>query len=196
MTVVLADALRFAELMLKFQEVIRKVSIPRRPMQNENDVEHSYQLAMMAWYINQAGNLGLDVALLLMYALTHDLHETIAGDFHVLDHAGRIGKAEREAAALEQIAQEFPEFPQMIEIIQRYESQSDEESKFVYALDKLMPMLIIYLEGGSSWREVNISMEELFANKAEKTARSSTIFALSNELEVLLRARPQLFPRP
>ncbi len=46
----------------------------------ENDSEHSYQLAMMAWYIISAENLKLDRNLVIKYALVHNLVEVYAGD--------------------------------------------------------------------------------------------------------------------
>lgn len=195
MTVELADTLKFAELMLKFQEVIRKVRIPRRPDHEENDVEHSYQLAMMAWYISHVGDMELNLELVLKYSLIHDIAECYAGDVHVLDREGRIGKVDREAAALTQLEAEFPEFPELTQLAHQYETLADDESNFVYALDKLMPMITIYLEGGSTWHELGFSMEELLKNKAAKTFNAPVISSLNKELEQLIRSNPALFPR-
>jgi hypothetical protein len=37
--------------------------------------------------------------------------------------------------------------------IQAYESMSQEEAKFVYALDKIMPMMINYISDGYTWKK-------------------------------------------
>ncbi len=185
----------FTRLLLRFQAVIRQVNVPDR-VGKENDVEHSYHLAMMAWYLNATGKLGLASERLMMYALVHDMAEAYAGDVHVLDHAARVGKAEREEAALIRIAAEIPEFPELVAAVGEYELQDDDESRFIYALDKLMPMIMIYLEGGSTWHELDFSMQELLDNKNITTAAVPLVHNLSNQLEALIRSNTGLFPRP
>lgn len=191
MTVNLADAIRFSQLMSRLQAIIRETRIVGRPGK-ENDVEHSYQLAMMAWYLNDAGEWGMNVDRLIRYAMVHDLAEAYAGDVHIF-HPDHPGKGIAEAEALRRIAGEFPEFPGMTEIVHQYELQEDAESQTVYALDKLMPMIMIYLEGGSTWRELGFEMEKLLTNKTERIARSPQVFRLHQELSQLIRQRPELF---
>src|SRR3954468_164219 len=98
----LEDMMQFSQLMLRLQDVVRAIHVPGRDIK-ENDVEHSYHLAMMGWYLNVSGKLGYDTDSLVKYALIHDLAEAYAGDVSALDIQGRIGKAEREAEALERI---------------------------------------------------------------------------------------------
>src|SRR5580704_10395759 len=117
-SVSLSDMIRFSKLMLQFQDVIRAFYLPRGD--KENDVEHSYHLAMMAWYLNEAGHLGFDTNLLIRYALLHDLVEAYVGDVHAFDMIGRLGKEERERAAILRFQDEFPEIPQMVPIMQDY----------------------------------------------------------------------------
>lgn len=189
------DLLRFNRLLQDMQSVIRQVRLAGR-VAKENDVEHSYHLAMMAWYVSSRLGLTLKLELLLLYALVHDLAEVYAGDYAVLDHIGRMGKAERETAARQRIAAEFPEFSELSAIMEEYEARDSLESKFIYALDKLMPMLVIYQEGGSTWRELDYGLGELMANKYKTTARSPSITELAVQLEALLREHPGFFPRP
>lgn len=44
----------------------------------ENDMEHSYQLTMLAWYFIDAYNLNLDLNRVMRYSLVHDLVEVYA----------------------------------------------------------------------------------------------------------------------
>ena len=60
----LDDMIRFSRLMLQLQDVIRSIDLPRGSSK-ENDVEHSYHLAMMAWYLNSSGHLGYDTELII-----------------------------------------------------------------------------------------------------------------------------------
>jgi putative hydrolase of HD superfamily len=190
----LGRAFEFMRLMLKLQGVQRFCRPPGREAY-ENDAEHSYQLAMMAWYINESCELGYDTALLLHYALAHDLVEVYAGDVAILDHAARAGKAEREAAALERIAGEFAEFGGLVELIRQYERLEDREARFVKALDKVMPMMLTYLERGGVWRERGLSRKELLDNKDQTTGIDPDVGELWRALRVVIEAEPGLFAR-
>lgn len=78
----------------------------------ENDSEHSYNLAMLAWYIADAEALDMDKDLILRYALVHDIAEVYAGDTYIYstDEALLESKSERERAALLRLEGEFPDF--------------------------------------------------------------------------------------
>ena len=143
----------------------------------ENDAEHSYQLAFIAWYIVQKEQLPLRLDKIFMYALAHDLVEVYAGDTyaHDADAAVHASKAERERLAAERLRAEFADFGELHEAIQGYEHLVDEESRLVYALDKILPPTNIYLDGGRTWRELGITQEMIAKAKADKVAVSPVI---------------------
>ena len=188
----LDDMIQFSRLILRFQDVIRVVDLPRGEAR-ENDVEHSYHLAMMAWYLNSSGELGLDVDKVIRYALVHDLPEAYAGDVNAFDAEGRRGKEQREADAMARIEREFPFGKDITQAVYDYEARSDEESRYVYALDKLMPMLMIYLEGGQTWRADGLDLQQIHENKLDKVALSEPINDLYLQLKAILDDQPQLF---
>ena len=191
----LEDMMQFSQLMLRLQDVVRAIHVPGRDIK-ENDVEHSYHLAMMSWYLNMSGELGYDTDRLVRYALIHDLAEAYAGDVSALDRVGRIGKPEREAAALSRILREFPLAEDIIHAVHNYETLADEEAKFVYALDKLMPMVMVYLADGRTWREENQGFNVMHQCQAPKIAVSEPVDQLYAQLQTLLLRRPQLFGAP
>lgn len=127
-----------------FQSVERKVIPPGRD-HRENDVEHSYTLAMTAWYLNEAYELGMSSSTILMYALTHDLAEVYAGDPLPIDEAAMSVKPKLEAAALKRLGEEFPGAYPIWWYARQYEARDTEECRFVYALDKIMPRLMVVL---------------------------------------------------
>lgn len=193
-TLSISEMIAFSRLMLRFQDVLRVVDLSRGLLR-ENDVEHSYQLAMMGWYLNTAGKLGYDTDRIVQYALVHDLAEAYAGDVHAFDEAARRGKAEREASAIAQIAAEFPGAKDILKSLQAYDARADKEANFIYALDKLMPILMIYIEGGATWRQEGLTLERIHANKADKVALSEPVQRLYDQLRELLAAQPELFRR-
>jgi 5'-deoxynucleotidase YfbR-like HD superfamily hydrolase len=189
----LDHVIQFSRLMLQFQSIERAIRLPGGRPAPENDVEHSYQLAMMAWYLNGVGEFGYDTDKIIRYALIHDLPEAYAGDVHAYDVEGRKGKAERERRALELIAHEYPLAAGIVGAVQEYDQLDNPESRYVYALDKLLPMINVFLEGGSSWREYGLTAIQLHANKLEKMSVCEPVKALYEQLMLLINHNPELF---
>lgn len=192
----LQQIIKFIDLIHQFQKVERVMKIRDRD-NPENDVEHSYQLAMVAWYATSSYNLNLDIDKVIKYSLLHDLVEAYAGDVDAFDLSpGRDKiKAEREHQALVRLKSEFPEFPEMIKIIEEYELRENGESKFVYALDKVLPPINIYLDNGRNWKErgIGFTMEKLVTNKRIKIANQPSVEKLFEQLVEILEKNPHLF---
>jgi len=182
----LAELLSFARLLNSFRNVERVVWA-NGTERMENDVEHSYALAMLGWYL--AADTNLDASKVVAYALVHDLVEVYAGDtfFYTTDVSARESKARREAAAAARLRDEFPEFPDLHHSIEAYERREDPEARFVYALDKIQPVINIYLDAGRTWKTHNITLDMLYAMKMDKVAISSEIEHYFKEIVSLLR---------
>ena len=159
--------LKFLRLTHEAHHVERIARIPGEE-RYANMVEHSWQLAMLAWYVLETNKLPLDKSLVIRYALAHDLIEAYAGDTYAYDTGAQNEKQEREEAARARIAEEFPEFADLNEVIAAYEAREDEESKFVYALDKMVDPLNVYLEGGLLHQERRITFDKYHAYKDKK----------------------------
>ncbi len=185
--------LTFIDFTHKFNQVKRQI-LATGEDHNENDSEHSFQLAITSWYLNQSQNLGLDNDKLIKYGLVHDLVEVYAGDtyFHTTDQKLKDSKVKREKAALQKIKHSFKQFPDMYETIYAYENKIDEESKFIYALDKILPVINIYLDDGKSWKRDRVSYE-MIRTKDEKIAVSKSAQNLWQEVISLLEKKKELF---
>jgi putative hydrolase of HD superfamily len=178
-------------LLLKFQIVERRTRHPET-RRRENDVEHSYHLAMAAWFLAPHFNLDKDRA--IRVALAHDLVEIYAGDtFAFAEQADIDGKDEREEIALEQLRRECADFPELLECIEDYKHKGSEEAKFVYALDKIMPAIMNYLDGGETWRDHKVTIEKFQAEKEKKIPQDSVLYLYYTELLAMLRETPEYF---
>ena len=184
----LKSLLSFALILGELQMVERVIRV-RGGDRWENDVEHSYSLAMLAWYILDTKKLPLDRDRVFRYALAHDLVEVYAGDTYLYSEDEELlaSKPERERLAAERLLAEFPEVPEMHEAIRGYVKKEDAESRFVYALDKIEPMIKIYLDGGRTWKEKEITLEMAYKSKKDKVALSPEIQSYFDELMTLLR---------
>ncbi len=182
------DLIKFSELITKLQKTERVVRVFKSD-RNENDVEHSYMLAMLAWYFIDKDKLALDVSKVIKYALVHDLVEAYAGDVYLYETDTNIrnNKHKKEKEATERIQKEFPEFEELHGLIVAYESRNDAESKFVYALDKVQPVIQIYLDGGRTWNEKEITLNMLIEAKVDKVALSQPVQKVFDEFVNFLR---------
>lgn len=145
-------ALELGKLSMDFARVER---VPRyADGRRESDVEHSYMLALVAPELAHALDIGLDAALVHQYATVHDLIEVKTGDVatFMLSNEQLKQKEQTEMDALEDLLLELP--PYNRDLVSRYEAQADPESRFVRAIDKLLPIIVdIHGDGDRVMRE-------------------------------------------
>ncbi len=151
-----------------FAEIIREVPWPQSDRLYENDAEHSFSLALVGMALG--GTIGLNPEKITYYAISHDLPEVFAGDVSVWDEEGRKKKAENEAEAVKRIKEELYKTPVLGEAVDEYNKFQDEESRFVYALDKLMPFIMVVADG--NWfRKMGISHEKFLKKHEEQRVK-------------------------
>lgn len=129
----------------------------------ENDVEHSYSLAMTCWYLHDKIAPDLNLSKILRYALAHDIVEVHAGDTYPWDLPAVASKYEREKAAIRQIEKDWPDFKSLSEFAEHYADKTDEEAKFTYAVDKLLPVIMVELADAKAFwnrKQLTLQMEK------------------------------------
>lgn len=188
----LEEVLSFCNMLTDFTTIQRRIILPNN--KEESDTDHSYMLAMMAWYIASKSDLGLDIDKVIKYALAHDLVEVYAGDSYIYDREMVADKLVREHAAAELLQRNFPDFNELHELIEDYEAREDDEARFIYVLDKILPVLVIYLGDGKTWKQNKISLEMLRQNKDDKIKEYAPLLKLWEELSERLNMQPELFP--
>ncbi len=160
----------------------------------ENDAEHSYQLAFVWWQLNDMLKLWLDSNLIMQYALAHDLVEVYAWDTDAMWTVwDPTTKADREHEAFLRLQSEYSNFSSFIETLEKYEARTDEESRFVYALDKLLPAVNIYLNEWRDWKRKDLTLADTKAYKDKKIAVHPEIAKLYNELNDRLEANYDMY---
>jgi putative hydrolase of HD superfamily len=184
----------FIKFLHEFREVYRYEG-SKLGKKVETGSEHAYQVAMTAWFLIEQKKLKLNIELCFMYALAHDLVEVYAGDTFIFDKKLTASQKDRERKALQKITKRFSNFPNLIKIIKNYEAKKDKESKFVYAVDKILPPLQIYLEGGKLWKEKNVALDDLLKNKNDKILLSQDVNKYWLELsKYFIKNRKRIFP--
>ena len=75
----------------------------------ENDAEHAWHMAIMAWLLREYANAPVDIGKVMLMCLIHDIVEIDAGDTYAYDAEGLKTQKIREDAAKERIFSLLPE---------------------------------------------------------------------------------------
>lgn len=171
--------LKIGEVSVNFAGIERVTYYPYgRP---ENDVEHSFHLALSAVEMAAGFHPELDTGLVSQFSLVHDLPEVHVGDtptFNITPEA-RIIKEATEKEATEKLIIELP--PHIAQLLKRYEEQVEPEARFVRFIDKLLPS-IIHAVATEANRTVfkdryNLkSIEDVLVGRDERTAHLQKLF--------------------
>lgn len=137
----------------------------------ENDVEHSFGLALTCWFLAPKIAPELSLKKILCYALAHDTVEVHAGDTFIFAPKSELdSKSDREDQAISRLKKDWSDFPEMALAAEAYKNKQDEEAKFVKAVDKLLPPLMVNLgERSAFWSKHKITLEMEIESKKSVT---------------------------
>jgi putative hydrolase of HD superfamily len=151
----------------------------------ENDVEHSWHLAVMAIALSEYSNEPIDLNRVIKMVLIHDITEIDAGDTFLYDDIRSSSTVQKEAEGAERIFGLLPEEQkdEFIKIWQEFEKRETPESKFAAALDRLEPLLQNYFTQGYTWKQHSIHKAQV-VNKNEPiiSRGSSVLWEFAREL--------------
>ena len=128
----------------------------------ENDAEHAWHMAIMAYLLKDYANEPVDIAKVMIMCLIHDIVEIDAGDTYAYDTEGLKTQKAREDAAKERIFSLLPEDQkkELTALFDEFENYQTPESKFAHSLDNLQPLLLNNSNGGGDWREHQVTSEQ------------------------------------
>jgi len=185
------------KLVFPFHQIKRDAVLPIEPRRFENDVEHSWSVAFLACSLAHEIDKTLDLGKVAQFAIVHDLVEVFSGDtspWHV--KAVRESKKEREEHALGQIEKHYKRFPWIAQTIREYESRKSNEAKFVYAVDKVIILLLRYIDKGRFYIENGVT-KQLFDKRLigyrKKAFAHPKIGSYYDHLLELFKQHPEYF---
>ncbi len=178
--------LEFQALLKQFNKVYRDVSSLHNAKELDNDVEHSYRVAMLAWMIAEEYKLKLDINKIIQYSLIHDLVEVYAGDVSLYKNNSKTQKSKeiKEHKALLKLQKEFPKLKTFWKLIKEYEKKNNNESRFVYIIEKLEPILVVILSEKDHWKKRGVKMQD-FIDKKQSKIKSLESFAQNFNKEIM-----------
>ncbi len=130
------------QLVNDFSKVKRSHYLPGTD-EKESDILHSASVAILAWQLHDSLKLTMDLSKIMQYALAHDLVEIYAGDVNAYaSEEKRLAKKKIEAESLRRIKNETSDiFPNLGIIMEKYEKREDDESRFVWSVDKIQALV-------------------------------------------------------
>lgn len=150
----------------------------------ENDAEHSWHLALMAFVLADYSNEPIDVLKTMKMVLLHDVIEIDAGDTYAYDTEANKTKRERELKAADRIFGLLPE-AQKSEyrgLWDEFEAMETPESKFANMLDKVQPLLLNDASGGKSWAEHGVQISQVLKRDERVHEGSEEIWAYAKSI--------------
>lgn len=150
----------------------------------ENDAEHSWHLALMAFVLAEYANEPIDVLKTMKMVLLHDVIEIDAGDTYAYDTEGNKTKRERELKAADRIFGLLPkeQGEEFRSLWDEFEEMETPEAKFANMLDKVQPLLLNDAAGGKSWQEHGVKQSQVLERNKRTGEGSNAIWAYAKTL--------------
>ncbi len=149
----LKQQLDFALMIDKEKNIFRQTHLAGHG-RNENDAEHAWHMAIMAYLLREYANEEVDIAKVMLMCLIHDIVEIEAGDTYAYDAEGIKTQKAREDAAKEKLYSILPEDQkrELVALFDEFEAYETPEAKFAHTMDNLQPLLLNNSNGGGSTR--------------------------------------------
>ena len=151
---------------------------------NENDAEHAWHMAIMAYLLQEYSNEKIDVARVMLMCLIHDVVEIDAGDTYAYDVEGLKTQKAREEAAKERLYSMLPEDQKadLTAIFDEFEERKTPEAKFARALDNLQPLLLNNSNDGGDWRNHDVTAEKVYERQSRTREGSEKLFEVTDKI--------------
>ena len=151
---------------------------------NENDAEHAWHMAVMAYLLREYSNEEVDIAKVMLMCLIHDIVEIDAGDTYAYDAEGLKTQKAREEAAKERIFSLLPpdqkaEFTALFDEFEAYETA---EAKFAHSMDNLQPLLLNNSNGGGDWKEHGVSSATVYTRQSKTKLGSEKLYEVTDRI--------------
>ena len=179
----LEQQLSFALEIDKEKNIFRKTHLSGHG-RNENDAEHAWHMAVMAYLLREYSNEEVDIAKVMLMCLIHDIVEIDAGDTYAYDAEGLKTQKAREEAAKERIFSLLPpdqkaEFTALFDEFEAYETA---EAKFAHSMDNLQPLLLNNSNGGGDWKEHGVSSATVYTRQSKTKLGSEKLYEVTDRI--------------
>lgn len=150
----------------------------------ENDAEHAWHMAIMAYLLKEYANEPVDIAKVMLMCLIHDIVEIDAGDTYAYDEEALKTQKVREDAAKERIFSILPEEQkeEFMALFDEFEEFATPESKFAHAMDNLQPLMLNNSNDGGDWRRHEVCAEQVYGRQNKTRLGSEKLYEITKQI--------------
>ena len=179
----LEKQLAFALEIDKEKNIFRQTSLSGHG-RKENDAEHAWHMAIMAWLLREYANEDVDVAKVMLMCLIHDIVEIDAGDTYAYDTENLKTQKAREDAAKERIFSLLPDDQkaELIALFDEFEDCLTAEAKYAHAMDNLQPLILNNSNNGGDWKEHGVSAAVVRRRQEKTRLGSETLYEVTDRI--------------
>ncbi|MBO4382582.1 MAG: HD domain-containing protein [Clostridia bacterium] len=149
----------------------------------ENDAEHAWHMAIMAYLLKEYANEPVDIERVMLMCLIHDIVEIDAGDTYAYDDEGLKTAQAREEAAKERLFGLLPEDQQaeLTALFDEFEANETPESRFAHTMDNLQPLLLNDSNDGGDWVRHGVDATHVLGRQRKSADGSEFLYKEVNE---------------
>jgi len=188
----LSETINFIVESERLKSVIRQTK-PIGISRVENSAEHSWTVALAASVLIPVVAAHCDQLRVTKMLLIHDLVEIDAGD--TFCYAEQDGKSERENKAAIRLFSLLPDntSKEFYSLWKEFEEVKTEEAKLANAIDRILPLIQNYNNGGENWIENDISYDQVYQRNKQIDKWSSDLWEYAEKLIIAARSEG-MFP--
>ncbi len=167
----------------KEKNILRQTHLSGNGRQ-ENDSEHAWHMAIMAYLLREHANEEVDICKVMLMCLIHDIVEIDAGDTYAYDTEGLATQKAREDAAKERIFSILPDDQkqELVALFDEFEEYQTPEAKYAHALDNLQPLLLNDSNNGGDWRTHQVCSEQVYKRHSKTRLGSEKLFEVTDAI--------------
>ncbi len=167
----------------KEKNIFRQTSLTGHG-RKENDAEHAWHMAIMAYLLREYADEPFDLAKTMLMCLIHDVVEIDAGDTYAYDEEGKKTQKEREERAADRLFGLLPEDQgrELRALFDEFEEGLTPEARFARAMDNFQPLLLNDSNGGGDWLEHGVTYSQVYARQSGTRAGSRILFEKTMEI--------------
>lgn len=167
----------------KEKEIYRQTHITGLK-RKENDAEHAWHMAIMAYLLREYSNSDIDILKVILMCLIHDIVEIDAGDTYAYDKVNLETQKQREEIAKERIFSLLPaeQKAEMVALFDEFEDNVTPEANFAHAMDNLQPLILNDSNNGADWREHGIFAEQVYKRQINTKKGSEKLYEITEQI--------------
>lgn len=141
----------------------------------ENSAEHSWHVMLFALVLADQAGSDVDVGRVLKMLLLHDIVEIDAGDTPIHGAVDAAAQEQGERAAADRLFGLLPEDQkeEFRALWEEFEAASTPDAIFAKSVDRMQTPIANLANGGGSWRDYNVTVDQLEARVGTPVKRGA-----------------------